>query len=472
MITLVPVLIVAWLGVAYVLFRKLPGPTAALVTVIAGQMFLPEVHPGGTETGGPPPLPLPIVKFTKANTIGYALLAGSLLTDWRRWRAARPRWFDLPVAAWCASPAFPAIINGIGPVGGLYEAGSQVLNQTVSWGVPYWCGRLYLGDRVGLRAAAAAFVLGGMVYVPLCLVEMRLSPQLHSWVYGYHQHEFVQAVRAGGYRPMVFMEHGLMVALWMTAAALAAFWLWHEGVFRVVAVAPGVRVGLGWVAAGLAGMVLLIHSAGAVVLGAGGAGALWAARRLRTAVPLWLLVLVPPAYVAARYTDAWEGRDLVALAEEFVGSDRAGSLDFRFQNEYKLVARARERPVFGWGDSGDARVIDSSGKDKVVTDSMWIIVAGSRGLFGLAAFLASLMTPVVLFLRADPPRRWTGPAAAPAAALAVCLSIYLLDHMVNAMVNPAFTLVAGGLAGAAGYLAPTATVDEWPADVGAARHHA
>jgi hypothetical protein len=334
--------------------------------------------------------------------------------------------------------------------------------------VPYWCGRLYLGDRVGLRAAAAAVVLGGLVYVPLCLIELRLSPQLHHWVYGYHQHEFVQTVRDGGYRPMVFMEHGLMVSLWMAVAALTAFWLWHEGVFRVVGLFGAVRVGLGWVALGLAAVVVASHSAGAALLGAGGAAALWVARRLRTAVPLWLLVLLPPAYVAARYTEIWDGHDLVALAQEYVNRERAESLEFRFKNEYKLVARARERPAFGWGDSGEARVVDG-GSTKVVTDSMWIITAGTRGLFGLAAFLAVLMTPVVLFLRADPPRRWTGPADAPAAVLAVALSLYLLDHMVNAMVNPAFTLIAGGLAGAAGVLGSTAA--EWPADAGAARRY-
>jgi hypothetical protein len=442
MATLVPLVIVAWPVVAYVLFRRLPGFAAALLVVIAGQMFLPEVYPDATETGAPAALSLPLIKFTKANVIGYALLVGSLTADWRRWKYVVPRWYDLPMAAWCVSPFVPSVINGASLDAGLYEGASLTLHQTMAWGVPYWCGRLYLGDWFGLRAAAAAIVLGGIVYAPLCLIELRISPQLHRWLYGYHQHEFVQTMRDGGFRPMVFMEHGLMVALWMAAAALTAFWLWHEGAFRVVGLHPRLpAIGLGWVALGLAGMTVLLHSTGATVLGAAGAGALYVARRYRTAVPLIILALLPPAYAFARYSEIWDGQDLVNLAREFAGPERAESLDFRFSNEYKLLQRAKEQPLFGWGDSGAARVVENADREKVVTDSMWIIVVGNRGLVGLMSFLAALLTPVLLIYFAP------GDRYAPAAVLAVVLNLYLLDHMVNAMVNPVFAIVAGALTG-------------------------
>jgi hypothetical protein len=451
MTSYLPILIVGWLGVAYVLFRKLPGPVAVLAVVILGQLFLPEIVATPTEPGAPAALALPVFKFTKANTIGYALLFGSLAADWRRWSTVAPRWYDLPMAAWCACPLFPALVNSIGPLGGLYEGGKQLLDQTLAWGVPYWCGRLYLGSRDGLRKACAAIVLGGMVYAPLCLAELRLSPQLHNWVYGYHQHDFIQTMRDGGYRPMVFMEHGLMVALWMATAALTAFWLWHERTFRVVGLLPSLpAIGLGWVALGLTAVLLLMHSAGAVVLGSVGAAALYVGKRLQTAVPLWILILLPPIYVTARYTEIWDGQDLVSLAREFVGPERADSLDFRLKNEYKLLNRAKEQPIFGWGDSGAARLVEGNTRSKIVTDSTWIITVGNRGLFGLAAFLAALMTPVLRYLGRRPFSAWDAhsPWAAPAAVLAVALSLYLLDHMVNAMVNPVFALVAGGLAGA------------------------
>ena len=40
---------------------------------------------------------------------------------------------------------------------------------------------------------------------------MLISPQLHFMTYGFYQHEFTQVVRMGGYRPMVFLQHGIAV---------------------------------------------------------------------------------------------------------------------------------------------------------------------------------------------------------------------------------------------------------------------
>src|SRR5690348_10014686 len=206
MASLVPTLIIGWLAVGYVLFRRLPAPLATIAVVVVGQLFLPEIHGTHVTPDAPEVLPLPIVKFTKPNTISYALLLGSLLFDRRRWAEVYPRWFDVPMFAWCVAPFFSAVVNGNGPYGGFYEGATVALHQTMAWGVPYWFGRLYLSNRAGLRALAAAVVLGGLAYVPLCLIELRISPQLHRMVYGYHQHDFNQTIRFGGYRPMVFME--------------------------------------------------------------------------------------------------------------------------------------------------------------------------------------------------------------------------------------------------------------------------
>jgi len=49
-------------------------------------------------------------------------------------------------------------------------------------------------------------------YTFFLFIELTASPQLNRWIYGYHQSQFIMAMRAGGYRPMVFMRHGLNVA--------------------------------------------------------------------------------------------------------------------------------------------------------------------------------------------------------------------------------------------------------------------
>ena len=41
-------------------------------------------------------------------------------------------------------------------------------------------------------AGGAVLLIGGLIYIPFCLFEIKMSPQLHKWVYGYHQHAFDQ----------------------------------------------------------------------------------------------------------------------------------------------------------------------------------------------------------------------------------------------------------------------------------------
>src|SRR5262249_2615201 len=73
-----------------------------------------------------------------------------------------------------------------------------------------------------LRNLLAAIAAAGLIYVPFALVEMRMSPQFHNWVYGYQQHSFLQTMRWGGYRPMGVMAHGLALARFVFVGMLAA----------------------------------------------------------------------------------------------------------------------------------------------------------------------------------------------------------------------------------------------------------
>src|SRR5262249_17761958 len=144
-------------------------------------------------------------------------LLGVAIFDTRRLISFRPGWADLPMGIWCVCPLFSSITNDLGA----YDGFSSVYYQTVTWGVPYLLGRIYLTDLLGMFELAVAVFLGGLIYVPLCVIEIRFSPQLHTWVYGFHQHSFEQTLRFGGFRPVVFMEHGLMVGMWMSMATMA-----------------------------------------------------------------------------------------------------------------------------------------------------------------------------------------------------------------------------------------------------------
>ena len=66
-------------------------------------------------------------------------------------------------------------------------------------------------DPASQRTLLISIFIGGLLYVPLCLFEIRMSPQLHKLVYGFHQHIFAQTFRFEGWRPTVFLQHGLAV---------------------------------------------------------------------------------------------------------------------------------------------------------------------------------------------------------------------------------------------------------------------
>src|ERR1700680_4778288 len=88
------------------------------------------------------------------------------------------------------------------------------------------------------------------------------SPTLHLRVYGKLAFpDFMQSVRMGGYRPVMFMQHGLMVGTFMCGAATMGIWMWWNGaikrLLRLPAYVPVVLVTL---------VALTCKSAGALLM--------------------------------------------------------------------------------------------------------------------------------------------------------------------------------------------------------------
>jgi hypothetical protein len=201
MTPLVHGVLIAYVVAGVALFRFLPARRAVIILAVLGVLFLPEVQSKPVNPEAPAALSVPCYRLTKLNAVATTLLIGSLLFDRRRWTGLRPQWFDLPVVVWCLSPAVAMIGNAVfydDPVSpfdpallpaevgwfghalnwlefaGVYDAFSQTVDQVLIWGVPYWMGRLYFADRDGLRALALGVTAGGLLYVPPCLLEVRL----------------------------------------------------------------------------------------------------------------------------------------------------------------------------------------------------------------------------------------------------------------------------------------------------------
>ena len=424
---LAPYFIVAWLVAMLGVFPSLPPHRGMLVIVLSGALFLPEAVRGIIELGP--------IKLGKLPAVSYAALLAAVLYDSGRLFAGSPRWIDLPMLVWCVCPLASVLVNDPPPDGSsaARDALAQTLAQATVWGPPYLIGRVYFRDGPALRDLLIGVVVGAAVYAPLCLWESRMSPQLHAKVYGFMQHDFGQTIRFDGYRPMVFMQHGLAVGMFMVVGAVLAVWA------RRPFALPGYLLLL-------VPFAVIIRSTGAIALGVAGGAALWLSRTGHR-LPLLALAAVPPAYVAARTTGAWSGADLVEFVNANIGADRAQSLEFRLSNEDILIRKALERPLFGWGGWGRNRARNTEGNDITVTDGLWVIVLGDRGLVGLTTLGAALLWPVVRFARRSDPAEWRGPAMAAAAGCAVVVTLWCVDCLFNAMLSPLYPLMAGALAG-------------------------
>jgi len=431
------VALIGWMPAVLLIFATMPR-RAPVVAFVAGWLFLPVASL--SITGLP--------DYTKASATALAVLLGMLLFDRGRLVGLRFRWFDMPMIVWCLTPFASSLSNGLG----VYDGLSSVLNQSVIWGLPYFLGRAYFSELDGLRELAIGVAVGGLIYIPLCLYEVRMSPQLHTMVYGYYPHSggFSQVKRFGGYRPVVFMIHGLAVGMWMCGAALVGYWLWASGSIRRMAGVP-----FGALLVGLLVTVVLCKSSGALVLLAVGIVILEVVRKTASKLLIWALVLVAPVYIGARTTNLWTGDSAVELADK-LGSDRASSLSFRFRNEDILVAKARSQPVFGWGGWGRNRVYDEEGKDLSVTDGLWVIALGKFGLVGLTSITAATLLPLILLAARSQASAWRSARQAPAVALAMLLCLYMIDNLMNDMVNPVYTLAIGGATAYAGRRRPEA----------------
>jgi len=413
-----PVLVIA-------LFSRMKSEKAVVVAFVVGWMFLPfKTYP---LTGLP--------DITKMSLTCYAIIAATLVFDMERFTSFRPKWWDLPIVVVCLAPGISSIINNLGP----YDAASAMLSTTVAWAGPYLLGRVYLVDTATLRFAAIAMLVGTLIYLPLCWFEIRMSPQLHLMVYG-KSYRF-SGMRLGGWRPVVFMDSGLQLGLWMTTASLTGIWLCWTGVWK--------RCGGVAVLLPLSALILttiFCRSTGALVLLMLGLAVLAWTRLFHNRLALIALLAVAPTYIVMRSMgdDSW-GPALQLI--ESVSPERAESLHFRFANEDILVAKAMRQPVFGWGGWGRSRVYDEFGKDISVTDGLWIIEFGEHGLVGLVSLFALLLAPLTLLIIKFPARQLVSSELAPALALAISVTLFAIDCLPNAMPNPFYLMTAGGVIG-------------------------
>jgi hypothetical protein len=428
---------IAWVPLSLFFFWRYPIRVAILLNFIGGWAVLPMARFAGE------PSPYWILGnglysgyfLTKASVTSLTGLLWVFVLDRRGFATFRLTFWDLPMLVWCIVPLFSAIANpeylGSGMEGEIY--------QILAWGVPWVLGRIYFSDTASLRLAAKAFVIAGLLYVPLCLFEVAAGPQIYAHLYGYQPYRWVRAQRYIGYRPIGLLETGTQLGIWMSMSALIAVWLWlRRTVDRVLGIPTG------WAAAILFATALLSQSGGSIVLLLGLLSFVFVSRRYFPRVCAILLVFGILLFAGLRLTNAVSVRTLlkrsavVHSGAAFLKNIGRGSLMMRLEMDERTVDLALQQPILGsnawdwWRDSG----LRPSG--------LWLLAFGMYGLFGLLALEALQIIPVVRVVWFPVARSDIEDLNLRHAFVAVVLMTAIDNLLNNSMILP-LLLVMGGM---------------------------
>lgn len=373
-----------WPLIAIFLFATRPIVPATLWTIVGAQMLLPVREA----------IKLPVIPpLDKATIPSVCIFVAYLVLRRPHWRP-RLGWAEVLVAMSLVGPVVTSLLNNdpviagdnVIPGVGLYDAGSAVA-LTLFTLMPFFVGRGLLNTESANLQIFSVLTAAGLIYSLPLLFEIRFSPQLHAWVYGYYPSDFVQQMRDGGFRPMVFMGHGLTAATFLFLAIGAATALWRIK-SRIGPLSSGVA------SIYLGGVLILCKSLGAALFMVFFAPLIAFAKPRTVALVATCVVAVAISYPILRFAGAVPAAQILELAEQF-SSDRAASLRVRLENEEALLDRALQRPIFGWGRYGRSRIYSEWGQDMSITDGTWIIALGQFGLVGFLAEFGLLSLAVV-----------------------------------------------------------------------------
>ena len=430
--------LILWPFLATSLFFML-GPGRGLIwSVAVGYLVLPEAmaidFPG-----------LPI--YDKVSAISLAALLGVILTRNRMevgaTLCADPKitrrllamlfvvCFVVPLGTWLTNPE--TLVNGpvVRPSLRMNDAVNMSSNMVMRF-IPLVLAFYVLRTEALQRELLIALVATTVAYTPLILFEWRMSPQLHQWVYGYFQHVWLQHVRGGGFRPIVFLSHGLVIGLLLMTALLAAVAVSRDKtqsrpMFLLIAF---------WIFL----VLVMSRNFGALVLAILFAPVVFlfpARLQVRVAVAISLFILTYPAIKQLGYSPDQKILEVVAP----LSPERAHSFNVRLENESILLARAAEKPVFGWGGWGRTRVFSDTGKDLTIIDGLWIVIMGQFGWAGYLTFFGVITLPFFSLRRVL--RR--KPITPVIGGIAVLMSANLVDLIPNSSLSPLAMMMLGAL---------------------------
>ena len=434
-------MLLIWPVVTAVMFSRMDKQKALVLTIVSGYLILP------------PLLEIDLPLIPGINKAMVPALSAALMLFLRR--EIRPEGPTAPGMGMVVtillvmnftSPMLTTITNP----DTLFDGINVRPNMSITQGMgdtllvfmqllPFLMGYRLLWDLRGAELLLKALVLGILCYTLPMLFELRFSPQTNIIVYGYFQHDFVQTIRYGGYRPIVFLEHPLWVALITMWAFLSA-----------IVLARGNRTRRNiLIACYLGCIVILCKSAGALIQALIAAPLVAVGRPRMMVLVAAVVASVAFAYPTLRATPFSPMQTILDTAMS-ISPERGRSLEFRLMNEEKLLERALERPLFGWGGWGRPLFYDPyNGKLSSVPDGQWVIWIGAKGVYGYLAQFLLLLVPIWTMMRAIPGGKGSGRNREflVMGCLSLMLAMNCLDLIPNATQTPVTWLAAGAVLG-------------------------
>ncbi len=320
--------------------------------------------------------------------------------------------------------------------------------------IPFVLAFNLLATREARHNLLTAYMIAGLIYSVPILLEVRLAPQFSYWVYGFFPELFAQQLRFGGFRPVVFMGHGLTVAFFtmLTLLSTAILWRGSNTKTRTLYLFAMVYMII---------VLVLCKTVGPLLFAAIFLPVIWFGGAKLRSWAIMLCSVIVLTYPVLRSADFIPTEDLVSYAA-LIQDERAQSLEFRFDNEELLLGHAAEKPLFGWGFWDRNRLWDpETGRGLTVADGYWVAVIGVSGWFGYICVFGLLTLPLL--------RLWwqrKRPMAQDEHYLtygtALLLAVNLLELIPNSLINTITWLVVGLLL--ASSLQPEKAQSTEPAD--------
>ncbi|MAV29766.1 MAG: hypothetical protein CL866_00010 [Cycloclasticus sp.] len=425
------IVLVAWPLIAFYLYRSNTIQVASLWTILGGFMFLavkteidlPMIPPLGKDT-------VPVI----SSLIGILFVKNKRFPLFKSLGNLKYLVFLIVAVPFItAGLNGEAVVVGWRYVSGLtyYDGLSSVINQFLLI-MPFFIGRAFFRTYEDQLTLFKLLVVAGLLYSLPMLYEVRMSPQLHTTFYGYFPHSFLQQYRSGGFRPVVFMGHGLLVAFFAAVVLISAVALWENKMkirnFSPAAVSYYLLIVLFFCKS----LASLLYGLFAFVL----IKRLSCNMQIKAAVVLVSLAMLYPTMSIMKI---FPHKEILDIAES-IDASRAQSLQYRFDNEALLLEHAKTKFFFGWGGWGRNRY------NNLTTDGGWVITVGQFGILGFIAkfglLAATVFRAFIAFksLKPEPERKLFS-------AHVLLIGIIMIDQLPNASLAPWLWLIAGILLG-------------------------